>query len=94
MALACAGPKAAWVGTYQAGIGRLDAGGWHPGPVLPSQNVQALATRGDTLYVGTDSGLFTVVGTVVTRLSDDDVWAIYPEEDDLWVGTREGLRAL
>lgn len=92
MALTCAGRKSAWVGTYQHGIGKLDAYGWHAGPALPSPNVQALATHGDTLYVGTDAGLFAVRGGRVATLTDDDVWAIYPEGHGVWVGTREGVR--
>ncbi len=90
MALACAGPRAAWVGTYRHGVGKLDAEGYTPVPGLEGAWVQALAVDGETLWVGTADGLYRVT-EVVDQLTRDDVWTIVATGDDLLVGTRSGL---
>jgi ligand-binding sensor domain-containing protein len=91
MAVACAGPGAAWVGTYRRGVGRIDARGWHPVPGLEREWVQALAVDGETLWVGTADGLIAVRGDRIERLSRADVHALRVADGDLWVGTRAGL---
>ena len=90
MALACAGPAAAWVGTYRNGVGKVDAGGWTPVPGLESAWVQALAVQGSTLWVGTADGLFRVTDTA-EQVTTDDTWTLGVDGGQLLVGTRAGL---
>jgi ligand-binding sensor domain-containing protein len=99
MATICAGKRAAWVGTYRHGVGRLDAHGWTAIPGLESAWVQSLAADGDTLWVGTADGVYRVSGAHgdasqarVGRVTADDAWTLYVEPGVLWVGTRTGLR--
>ena len=89
MALACAGPGAAWVGTYRNGVGLVDENGWQP--ILEDAWVQALLVDGDRLWIGTADGLFLKEGDVVSKQSGDDVHTLFIEQDVLWVGTRSGL---
>lgn len=91
MATACDGAKAAWVGTYQNGVGRVDASGWKPIVGLETAWVQSLAVAGDTLWVGTADGAYRVRNGVPELISTEDVWAILPEGDSLILGTRTGL---
>jgi ligand-binding sensor domain-containing protein len=92
MATACAGKNAAWIGTYRHGVGRLDSMGYHPVAGLETAWVQALATDGPVLWVGTADGVFRVEGGTVTQASSDDAWSLYVEPGRLYVGTRTGLR--
>lgn len=94
MATACDGPRAAWVGTYQNGVGRVDVSGWHPITGLETAWVQTLAVDGDTLWVGTADGAYRVRGGTVDLISTEDVWAILPEGDALILGTRTGIVTL
>jgi ligand-binding sensor domain-containing protein len=91
MALACAGPGAAWVGTYNRGVGRLDVEGWHPVAGLERAWVQALAVERDALWVGTADGLFVVREGVVAQVGAVDVHELVVGQDTLWVGARSGL---
>ena len=91
MALACAGPGAAWVGTYNGGVGRLDAAGWHGVEGLDHAWVQALAVTGDTLWVGTADGLFAVTGGVAEQVGPVDVHELVVGAETLWVGAVSGL---
>ncbi|MBM4366743.1 MAG: hypothetical protein FJ102_11055 [Deltaproteobacteria bacterium] len=90
MALACAGPQAAWVGTYRHGVGRVDASGYAPVAGLEDAWVQALAVDGDTLWVGTADGLYRVTDRA-EKLTSDDTWTVVVAGEELLVGTREGL---
>jgi len=92
MALACAGPGAAWVGTYRNGVGKVDAEGWHP--LLEDAWVQALLVEGDRLWIGTADGLYLAEGDRVEKLRGDDVHTLFREGETLWVGTRSGLMGL
>lgn len=92
MAVACAGPGAAWVGTYRNGVGRYDAAGWHP--ILEDAWVQALLVDGDTLWIGTADGLYASTEEGVSLVYADDVHSLYKEDQTLWVGTRSGLVGL
>ena len=91
MAVACAGKGAAWVGTYRNGVGRVDAKGWHPVAGLEDAWVQALATQGDTLWVGTADGLYAVENGVAREVAEEDVWTLLVEGDRVWAGTRTGI---
>jgi hypothetical protein len=92
MAVACAGPGAAWVGTYRHGVGRVDAMGWHP--LLEDAWVQALLVDGDTLWIGTADGLYRSDGTDVESVRGGDVHSIHKHGSTLWVGTRSGVLQL
>lgn len=92
MALACAGPSAAWVGTYRNGVGRVDASGWTAVPGLEAAWVQALAVQGNTLWVGTADGLYRVEGDLAEQVTTDDTWTLVVDGGQLLVGTRDGLR--
>ena len=89
MAVACAGEGAAWVGTYRNGVGLMDEDGWTP--ILEDAWVQFLLVDGDGLWIGTADGLFFRSESGVEKILDEDVHALYREEDRLWVGTRSGL---
>jgi len=101
-----------WAGTADQGIGRLRPDGTFRRPLssfdgLPSDRVQALYTRGDSVWVGTSAGvaLFTEspgTGQIgLTRaftnastsgaLAGDDVRAFLQVQDTLWVATTAGL---
>ncbi len=101
-----------WAGTADRGIGRLRPDGTFRRPLssfdgLPSDRVQALYTRGDSVWVGTSAGaaLFTEqrgTGQIgLTRaftnantsggLAGDDVRAFVQAGDTLWVATTAGL---
>jgi len=92
MAVECAGPGAAWVGTYRNGVGRVDASGWTP--LLVNAWVQSLLADDDVLWVGTADGLYRSDASGVVRVLNEDVHALFREEDVLWVGTRSGLVGL
>jgi len=92
MALACAGPGAAYVGTYRNGVGRVDANGWQP--VMEDAWVQALLVEGERLWIGTADGLYVAEGDEVQKVRSDDVHSLYRDGDVLWVGTRSGLLGL
>ncbi len=92
MSVACAGPGAAWVGTYRNGVGRVDSQGWHP--LLEGVWVQALLSEGDRLWIGAVDGLYLAEGDRVVKLRGDDVHTLYRDGETLWVGTRSGLLAL
>jgi ligand-binding sensor domain-containing protein len=92
MALACAGPGAAWVGTYRHGVGKVDAEGWHP--LMEDAWVQALLVEGDRLWIGTADGLFLAEGGRVEKMRGDDVHSLFRDGEVLWVGTRSGLVGL
>lgn len=101
-----------WAGTAADGLARLTPQGtWRRTLTtfdgLPSDRVQALATYGDSVWVGTSGGvaLFTenpASAQVALRRSDneastggalvsDDVLAFARMGDTLWVGTSSGL---
>ncbi|HET9251286.1 MAG TPA: hypothetical protein VFP58_04140 [Candidatus Eisenbacteria bacterium] len=101
-----------WAGTAGRGLARLTPQGGYRRTLttfdgLPSDRVQALATFGDSMWVGTSGGvaLFTEhpsSGQVSLRRSDnaastggelvsDDVLAFARTGDTLWVGTSAGL---
>jgi ligand-binding sensor domain-containing protein len=92
MALACAGPGAAWVGTYRNGVGKVDAKGWHP--LMDAGWIQALLVDGDRLWIGTADGLFMAKGEHVEKLRAEDVHTLYQDGETLWMGTRSGLVGL
>ncbi|MEC9391238.1 MAG: hypothetical protein VX944_14285 [Myxococcota bacterium] len=89
MAIACAGPGAAWVGTYRHGVGRVDASGWTP--LLEDAWVQALLADSDGLWIGTADGLYRADDNGVQLVAEEDVHALFRDSDTLWVGTRSGL---
>lgn len=89
MAIACAGPGAAWVGTYRSGVGRVDATGWTP--LLENAWVQALLADDDGLWIGTADGLYRAVDSGIQLVAEEDVHALFRDADRLWVGTRSGL---
>ena len=100
-----------WAGTADRGLARLTPEGGYRRTLttfdgLPSDRVQALATFGDSVWVGTSGGvaLFTEQpsGQIAVRRSDnaastggalvsDNVLAFARTGDTLWVGTSEGL---
>ena len=92
MAVACAGEGAAWVGTYRNGVGLLDDRGWTP--ILEDAWVQFLLVDGTGLWIGTADGLFYRGESGVEKVLDEDVHALFREEDRLWVGTRSGLLSI
>jgi ligand-binding sensor domain-containing protein len=93
-----------WVGTYDGGLVALDQGGMHR--MLRAEawvNPNALARSGELAFVGTmGSGLLVYDsrasrwGSMTTSdgLPSNDVTAILPTGDTIWVGTRGGLVAL
>ena len=89
MAVACAGPGAAYVGTYRNGVGLVDENGWTP--ILEDVWVQFLLVDGEKLWIGTADGLFLRSDAGVQPVLEEDVHALYREDDSLWVGTRSGL---
>ena len=89
MAVACAGEGAAWVGTYRNGVGRMDESGWTP--IMEDAWVQFLLVDGEGLWIGTADGLFYRTEAGIEKILDEDVHALYREDDRLWVGTRSGL---
>lgn len=101
-----------WAGTADRGVARIRPDGTFRRPLssfdgLPSDRVQAVYTRGDTVWVATSGGvaLFTEnpgTGQIgLTRaftnastsggLAGDDVRAFLQVADTLWVGTTAGL---
>ena len=92
MAVACAGPGAAWVGTYRNGVGRVDSTGWNP--LIEGLWVQALLPDGDRLWIGAADGLYLAEGEHIERVRGDDVHTLYKDGETIWVGTRSGLLAL
>jgi ligand-binding sensor domain-containing protein len=92
MALACAGPGAAWVGTYRNGVGKVDANGWHP--IMEDAWVQALLVDGERLWIGTADGLFLAHGDRIEKIRSEDVHTLFRDSESLWVGSRSGLIAL
>src|SRR5207249_2057429 len=101
-----------WAGTADRGVARIRPDGTFRRPLsscdgLPSGRVQAVYTRGDTVWVATSGGvaLFTEnpgTGQIgLTRaftnastsggLAGDDVRAFLQVADTLWVGTTAGL---
>ncbi len=105
---------ALWIGTAESGIARLRTDGTFRRTLssfdgLPSDRVQALYVRGDTVWVGTSGGvaLFTespATGQIgLTRvytnastsgaLAGDDVRAFIQVGDTLWCATMSGLSA-
>ena len=89
MAIACAGPGAAWVGTYRNGVGRIDSTGWTP--LLNDAWVQALLVDDDALWIGTADGLYRADNSGVQLVAKEDVHALFRDSSGLWVGTRSGL---
>jgi ligand-binding sensor domain-containing protein len=94
MAIGCAGKNSAWIGTYRSGVGRVDSLGWHPIVGLEGAWVQALATSGDTLWVGTADGLYTVDGGTSRLVSEENVWSILVDGDQIVLGTETGVVVL
>ncbi|MBI1798694.1 MAG: hypothetical protein HYR73_03295, partial [Candidatus Eisenbacteria bacterium] len=93
-----------WIGTRDAGVGRLDRdGSWgvlNAFDGLPSLSVNVVRAEGDTLWIGTDAGIALYNGTEISgRLPDaggpspflsNNVTAIAVRGDSLWVGTARG----
>ena len=94
MATACAGERAAWVGTYQRGVGRVDSRGWHSVVGLEAAWVQTVVAHGAVLWVGAADGVFRVEDGVVEQVSAEDTWAILVEEGRVIIGTRTGIITL
>ncbi|MGH7680569.1 MAG: hypothetical protein ACRENN_01115 [Candidatus Eiseniibacteriota bacterium] len=101
-----------WAGTADHGIARLKPGGGYRRTLtsfdgLPSDRVQTIYVRGDSIWVGTSGGvaLFTenpTSGQVALRRSDsnastggalvaDNVFAFQQVADTLWCGTSGGF---
>ena len=92
-ALALAGGRV-WAGT-RGTLGYVTDGDDYVRVALPVQSVQALATRGDTLYVAGQNGIYRVIGdspelVVATQPVFDLAWS----GDVLVVVTRAGLHTL
>ena len=94
--------EAVWVGTYDAGITRIDGDGRMRRQAqpegLPSDTVLALAVdAAGTAWAGTDAGLARWTGArwVVEALPGADaapiVYALVPQADGLWAGTSLGV---
>ena len=94
--------EAVWVGTYDAGITRIDGDGRMQRQAqpegLPSDTVLALAVdAAGTAWAGTDAGLARWTGArwVVESLPGADaapiVYALVPQADGLWTGTSLGV---
>lgn len=93
---------AVWVGTYDAGITRIDGAGrmQHQAQAegLPSDTVLALAVDADgTVWAGTDAGLARFAGgrwqveTLPGAEGAPIVYALVPQADGFWVGTSLGV---
>ncbi len=101
-----------WAGTADAGIARLRPDGTFRRVLssfdgLPADRVQAIYTRGDSVWVGTSAGvaLFTenrgtgqiglarafTSANTSGALAGDDVRALFQVADTLWVATTAGL---
>ena len=91
MSVACAGPDAAWVGTYNRGVGRMSPRGFEPIVGLEQAWVQDLAVWNGDLWVATASGLFRVEDGVVEPVLETDVHTLYAGPKGLWVGAASGL---
>ncbi|MAY81208.1 MAG: hypothetical protein CL930_10545 [Deltaproteobacteria bacterium] len=92
MAIACAEPGAAWVGTYRNGVGKIDENGWHP--IMEDAWVQALLFEDDRLWIGTADGLYLAHNDRIEKVRPDDVHTLFRDGQTLWVGTRSGLLGL
>lgn len=92
MAIACAEPGAAWVGTYRNGVGKIDEKGWHP--IMEDAWVQALVVDEDRLWIGTADGLYLAHEDRIEKIRSDDVHTLFQDQETLWVGTRSGLLGL
>ena len=53
--------------------------------------VQFLLVDGEDLWIGTADGLFLKTDEEIRTVLDEDVHALFREDDRLWVGTRSGL---
>ncbi|HTM57227.1 MAG TPA: two-component regulator propeller domain-containing protein [Candidatus Udaeobacter sp.] len=94
-----------WVGTHDAGVSRLSPDGtWgllNAFDGLPSLDVNAVRADGDTLWIGTTTGLALFDGTEIRgRLPDgvnpspfasDDITGIVVRGDSLWLSTGAGV---
>jgi ligand-binding sensor domain-containing protein len=93
---------ALWIGTFGAGLKRLQGGVWKsygPADGLSEEIISAIAEdRDGSLWIGTfsrgvnrlEKGRFTSL-TTKNGLSSDEIRAIYPDRDgSLWIGTRGG----
>lgn len=91
LAIACAGPGSAWIGTT-TGVGHLDAAGWHP--VLAARWADTLLSDGSRLWIGTPGGLWVVDGDEAVRVGTSDVRALLRVGSALFVGTPTGVQIL
>ena len=91
MSVACAGPGAAWVGTYNRGVGRISERGFEPIKGLEQAWVQDLAVFNGDVWVATATGLFRVDDGVVVSVLETDVHTLYADSESLWVGAASGL---
>ena len=91
MSVACAGPGAAWVGTYNRGVGRISERGFEPIEGLEQAWVQDLAVFNGDVWVATATGLFRVDDGVVVSVLETDVHTLYADSESLWVGAASGL---
>jgi ligand-binding sensor domain-containing protein/serine phosphatase RsbU (regulator of sigma subunit) len=89
-----------WVGTHY-GLYRLDASHklvrFHPSDGVPDTAYNAFAeARDGTLWIGTNVGLLHLkdgkfaLTSEKDGLSNDAIMTIYPDGDDLWIGTYGG----
>jgi ligand-binding sensor domain-containing protein len=92
MAVACAEPGAAWVGTYRNGVGKVDAKGWHP--IMEDAWVQALLVEEDRLWIGTADGLYLAHEDRIEKIRSEDVHTLFRDQGTLWIGSRSGLVGL
>lgn len=115
LCVAATGSGSLWAGTAEDGVARLKPDGGFRRTLttfdgLPSDRVQTLYARSDSIWVGTSGGvaLFTenpVSGQIVLRRSDtngstagglvsNNVLAFQQVGDTLWCGTAGGLSVL
>ena len=94
-----------WLGTRDAGVSRLDPDGtWgllNAFDGLPGLDVNTLTAQGDTLWIGTTTGLALwngreisgalPDGTGYSPFANNDIVGIVVRGDSLWVATRGGV---
>ncbi|HZU53335.1 MAG TPA: hypothetical protein VFF77_05540, partial [Holophagaceae bacterium] len=89
------GPSGVRIGTEKGGVGTWDGTRWSwvtQSQGLPSNRVTRLAEEGDSLWVGTDSGLARMTGgrVVEIALKGAPIRALFSDAMGLLVGTADG----
>ncbi len=84
-----------WAGTYGGKIYRVEKDSLVSLFVLPSP-VRSLFREGDTLWIGTQDGLYRATPDSlqvhrILKIPDIVVWSIKRTSDGLWLGTCDGL---